>query len=82
MAAFDAAQTLEAGLPPAAAAKPVGMAEAPSAGSGSALRTAQTRLPRRLQRGPYSTLYMPPPPGTRRGAPPLPRAIVLGIASS
>ena len=34
------------------------------------------------QRGPYSTLYMPPPPCTSRGAPPLPSAIVLGIASS
>ena len=34
------------------------------------------------QRGPYSTLYMPPPPCTSRGAPPLPSAIWLGIASS
>jgi hypothetical protein len=34
------------------------------------------------QRGPYSTLYMPPPPCTSRGVPPLPSAIVLGIDSS
>jgi hypothetical protein len=36
----------------------------------------------RCQRGPYSTLYMPPPPCTSRGVPPLPSAIELGIASS
>jgi hypothetical protein len=36
----------------------------------------------RQRGGPYSTLYMPPPPCTSRGVPPLPSAIVLGIASS
>ncbi len=46
------------------------------------VRCSMGAIARRRQRGPYSTLYMPPPPCTSRGAPPLPSAIVLGIASS
>jgi hypothetical protein len=48
---------------------------------GGQARPRRRAAPARAQRS-YSTLYMPSPPGTMRGRPPVPSAMVLGIAVS